>query len=185
MEKRRPMRGKNSYLDDFHLNLAGEYIYEGAFYACGTKGAEQKQLRVRLWALSALALLSVLAGGFLPVPGMQGCAYVLLPYAAELLAAVSVIWAFGKLGRNWDSVREYTYERSVTVLPHRTALTAVFSLIGIVAESIYLLVSGAQGQMLFAVIYYALKFVAMVSALGIHRALARTNWAKVPKNGDE
>ena len=33
MAKKRGKRGENSYLNDFHPNLAGEYIYDGALYA--------------------------------------------------------------------------------------------------------------------------------------------------------
>ena len=37
MEKKRRKRGENSYLNDFHPNLAGEYIYSGTLYACGAR----------------------------------------------------------------------------------------------------------------------------------------------------
>lgn len=185
MEKRRPRRGKNSYLNDFHLNLAGEYIYEGAYYTCRTSGAELKKLRLRLWALAVLAVLAALAGGFLPAPGMQNCFYVLLPYAGELISAVSVLWALAKLGADWQRVREYTYERSVTVLPQRTALVLVFSATGFVGECVFLFLSGNRGHLPAAILFCLLKIAVFLSALTIHRVIRRTAWDKIPKSGNE
>lgn len=182
MEKRRPKRGKNSYLNDFHLNLAGEYIYEGECYACRMAEAERKKLRLRLWALAALSTLSATAGGFIPAPGMQNCFYVLLPYVGELIGSVSVVWAFAKLGSNWESVREYTYERTVTVLPQRTALVMFFAALDLVGECVFLLRSGSGGRGGFAVLFCLLKLLSFLSALTIHRAIRRTTWDKIPKS---
>lgn len=184
MEKKRPKRGKNSYLNDFHPNLAGEYIYEGAYFTCRTAGEAQKKLRSRLWAAAAAMLLCAVAGGCIPAPGMRNCAYVLLPYVGELLAAVSVVWAFAKLGGDWARVREYTYERSVTVLPRRAALAAGFSALGAAAETVFLLHSGG-GDTLFAAVYYLLKLLVFVCAVYIRRAMQRTDWENVSKNGEE
>ena len=66
---------------------------------------------------------------------MQNCFYVLLPYLGEFLGAASVIWALAKLGMDWSAVREYNYKKSVAVLPVRTAVTAVFSLLSIVSKN--------------------------------------------------
>lgn len=185
MEKRRPRRGKNSYLNDFHRNLAGEYIYEGMSYTCRVKGAERKRLRLRLWALTVLMVLAAVAGGCIPAPGMQNCFYVLLPYAAELMASVSVLWAFGKLGTNWGSVREYVYERSVTVLPQRTALVCIFAAAGFVGEIIFLVLSSGGGQMFFAALFLLLKVLSFLSALTIHHTIRGITWDKLPKTDIE
>ena len=37
MGKKRGKRGTNSYLNDFHLNVSGEYVYEGGRYALEDK----------------------------------------------------------------------------------------------------------------------------------------------------
>ena len=34
MDEKHKKRGRRSHLNDFHLNVAGEYVYDGSFFAC-------------------------------------------------------------------------------------------------------------------------------------------------------
>ncbi len=184
MEKKRRKRGENSYLNDFHPNLAGEYIYDGTLYACQADAAAIRTAQRRIWAAGALLALLAVAGGCIPAPGMQNHFYVILPYLGELIAALTVGWALAKLGRDWTAVREYVYERTVPALPRRAAAAAVFALLGVIAEAVHLALSAAGGQTLFAALYFLLKLLAALCALFIRREILQTNWAKVPKNTD-
>lgn len=69
MAKKRGKRGENSYLNDFHPNLAGEYIYDGALYACQSDPDTQKKSRRRLWGCTTLLLLAALLSGQHPRTG--------------------------------------------------------------------------------------------------------------------
>lgn len=182
MEKKRRKRGENSYLNDFHPNLAGEYIYDGTLYACAADADVQRSLKRRLWACAALLPAAAVASGSIPAPGMLNCFYVILPFLFELIAAVTVAWAVVKLGRDWDAVREYVYERSVTVLPGRAAAAAVCAAAGFLCEIIYLAVSGHDGQPLYAALYLLLKVLSLVCALTIRKLVKRSDWVKVTKS---
>lgn len=105
----------------------------------------------------------------------------LLPYLGEFLAAGSVIWALVKLGTDWSAVREYNYKQSVAVLPVRTAVTAVFSLLGIVCELIFFFVNDHAGQTFFALLYVLLKLTALLSALVLRAEIMQAEWDKLPK----
>lgn len=182
MEKKRRKRGENSYLNDFHPNLAGEYIYDGALYACTADADARKALKRRLWICAALLLIAAVVSGSIPAPGMLNCFYVILPFILELIAAVTVAWAAVRLGRDWDAVREYVYERSVTVLPGRAMAAAVCAAAGFLCEIIYLAVSGHDGQPLYAALYLLLKALSLLCALTIRRLVRRSDWAKVTKS---
>ena len=184
MAKKRGKRGENSYLNDFHPNLAGEYIYDGALYACQSDPDTQKKSRRRLWGCTALLFLAVLTSGSIPAPGMQNCFYVILPFLGELIAAVSVVWAVVKLGRDWSAVREYVYERTVPALPGRALCAAVFAAAGILCELLYLALSGHGGQLFSALLFVMLKVLSLICALTIRRELSEQNWSKVPKCED-
>lgn len=181
MAKKRGKRGENSYLNDFHPNLAGEYIYDGALYACQSDPDTQKKSRRRLWGCTALLLLAALLSGSIPAPGMQNCFYVILPFLGELIAAVSVVWAVVKLGRDWNAVREYVYERTVPALPGRALCVAAFAAAGILCELLYVILSGHGGQLFYAFLFVILKVISLICALTIRRKLKCLNWAKVPK----
>lgn len=184
MAKKRGKRGENSYLNDFHPNLAGEYIYDGALYACQSDPDTQKKSRRRLWGCTTLLLLAALLSGSIPAPGMQNCFYVILPFLGELIAAVSVVWAVVKLGRDWSAVREYVYERTVPALPGRALCAAVFAAAGILCELLYLALSGYGGQLFSALLFVMLKVLSLICALTIRCELNEQNWAKVPKCED-
>ena len=181
MEKKRRKRGENSYLNDFHPNLAGEYIYSGTLYACQNDDAKQRRSKRAVWGMAAILTVAVAAGGCIPAPGMQNCFYVLLPYLGEFLGAASVIWALAKLGMDWGTVREYNYKQSVAVLPVRTAVTAVFSGLGIVCELIFFFVNDHAGQTFFALLYVLLKLTALLSALVLRAEIMQAEWDKLPK----
>lgn len=184
MAKKQKKHGRNSYLNDFRLNVAGEYIYDGALYACrdGADGIRAAQRRV--WTAGALLVLAAVLGGCIPAPGMQNHFYVILPYLGELTASLTVFWALVRLGRSWTSVREYVYERTVPALPRRAMAAAVCALLGAAAEGVHLVLSGAGGQVFPVALYFLLKLLAAASALTIRRAMILSNWDKVSKNGD-
>ena len=112
MAKKRGKRGANSYLNDFHLNVSGEYVYEGELYALEDK-PQHAAKKKKFWVLTALLTAVSVAGGCLPAPGMRNCFYVILPYLGELTCSLLVAWAAVRLGTNWSAVREYRYELSL------------------------------------------------------------------------
>lgn len=111
MGEQHKKHSRREHLNDFHLNVAGEYVYNGALYACQSDDAKQHRIKRAVWGMAAILIVAVIAGGCIPAPGMQNCFYVLLPYLGEFLGAGSVIWALAKLGMDWGTVREYNYKK--------------------------------------------------------------------------
>ena len=111
MGEQHKKHNRREHLNDFHLNVAGEYVYDGALYACRNDDAKQRRSKRAVWGMAAILIVAVIAGGCIPAPGMQNCFYVLLPYLGEFLGAASVIWALAKLGTDWSAVREYNYQK--------------------------------------------------------------------------
>lgn len=185
MEKKRPKRGKNSYLNDFHVNLAGEYIYDGEVYACAGGDAEVKALRIRLWAYAAVIAAASVISGCISAPGMQNCFYVILPYIGELCAALSVVWALARMGTDWNSIRAYVYERTVPALPRRALLASGLAAAGFIAETVFLILSGSGGQGGFAALFLLLRAAVFGSGMLIRRHFHGVNWDKVSKKTDE
>ena len=86
MGEQHKKHSRREHLNDFHLNVAGEYVYDGALYACQSDDAKQRRLKRAVWGMAAILIVAVIAGGCIPAPGMQNCFYVLLPYLGEFLA---------------------------------------------------------------------------------------------------
>ena len=181
MGEQHKKHSRREHLNDFHLNVAGEYVYDGALYACQSSEEKQRRIKRAVWAMAAVLIAAVAAGGCIPAPGMQNCFYVLLPYLGEFLGAASVVWALVKLGTDWDAVREYNYKKSVAVLPVRTVVTAVFSALGIVCELIFFFTDDRAGQTFFALLYILLKLTALLSVLVLRAEIMQAEWDKLPK----
>ena len=181
MGEQHKKHNRREHLNDFHLNVAGEYVYDGALYACTLDETAQRGMRRSLAALAAVQLVAVIASGSIPAPGMQNSFYIILPFLGELIAAVSTAWAIFKLGSDWNAVREYIYERTVPVLPRRALAAAILAFLGILCEGIHLALAGHGGRLFYAVLYFIFKVLSILCALTIRRTMLHTNWAKVPK----
>ena len=182
MDKKRGKHGENSYLNDFHRNLAGEYVYSGAHYAVTGGEAERAAMKRALWARTALLAAATILSGCFSAPGMRGCFYVILPYAGELICVFLTVWGVVRLGTDWIAVREYVYDRSVRVLPARAACAALFAALGAAGELVFLVLSPDGGQLLPAAAFLLLRAAAALAAAGVRRLLLRSNWCKMPEN---
>lgn len=181
MDEKHKKRGRRSHLNDFHLNVAGEYVYDGSLFACRSSEESLRGSKRAVWIMAAALALAVVAGGCIPAPGMQNCFYVLLPYLGEVVAAASVVWALAKLGTDWREVREYNYEKSVAVLPVRTVVTAGFAALGIVCEGIFFFANKPADKALFDLLYVLLKLIVLLCALGVRAKIMQAEWDKIPK----
>mgnify|MGYP003247044284 CR=1 FL=1 len=149
MGEQHKKHSRREHLNDFHLNVAGEYVYDGALYACQSSEEKQHRIKRAVWGMVAILIVAVIAGGCIPAPG--------------------------------SAVREYNYKKSVAVLPVRTAVTAVFSLLGIVCELIFFFVNDHAGQTFFALLYVLLKLTALLSVLVLRAEIMQAEWDKLPK----
>ena len=142
-EKKR--QGRRAHLNDFYRDVAGNYVYTGTCYVCRAADGERAALLRRLWLLTAVMAAAVVAGGCISAPGMSRCFYVLLPYAAEMGLTGSVVWAMTRWQAREYPMREYVYKATVRALPGRCLAEAVLAGAGIIAETVYLILSGSGG----------------------------------------
>ena len=83
-DKKKKQAGRRAYLNDFHRDLTGAYIYDGSHFHFAGDG--WKQVLLRLWALGLVLVVLVLAGGF-SGETMSHCVFQILPYLVEVGAA--------------------------------------------------------------------------------------------------
>ena len=93
-DKKKKQAGRRAYLNDFHRDLTGAYIYDGSHFHFAGDG--WKQVLLRLWALGLVLVVLVLAGGF-SGETMAHCVFQILPYLVEVGAVGSVVWALVRL----------------------------------------------------------------------------------------
>ena len=65
-DKKKKQAGRRAYLNDFHRDLTGAYIYDGSHFHFAGDG--WKQVLLRLWALGLVLVVLVLMNRPLCVP---------------------------------------------------------------------------------------------------------------------
>ncbi len=169
-KNKRPRR--RAYLDDFARTASGEYVYTGVTYAFQGREAQRRRCLFFFGLLAAGMAAAAVICGCISVPGLDRCAYVLLPYTASLAATVSLVWAFGRLAAGGEPLRAYVYRATVAQFPLRTALTIAAAALALGGEALYLLLHGAQGDPIGAAVYLALQGLILSGAV-LWRQLGR------------
>ena len=172
-KKKRPHR--RDYLNDFRLNVAGEYVYTGRTFRWP---AGRKQTLIRFWILSLFACAAAAAGGCIPGTGMEGSAWVLLPYVAGLICAFVCLYTVGKLAFAGEEVREYIFKGSVEELPLRTLMTAIFSSIAVLGELVNLFLPIFRGKIWAGILFMGLEAAICTAAILLRRAVVRLEWTQ-------
>lgn len=198
-EKKR--KSRRAYLDSYKKKEDGRYVYEGEIYLYvgnGFVGNDSKDNRLkgpgskagnpdgnglkkelaRLCFLCGALLCVLLAAGCSTAPGPDSSAYVLLPYAANLVACVSVCWGMGRLVKGGNPLKGHVYEASVAQIPGRALVCAICSGAVVTGEGIYLFQNGADGRILAVFGFLVLETAALILALWTRKLVVGMKWEK-------
>ena len=120
--------------------------------------------RSSVWAVLMAAMI---INGCIPAPGMAGCFYVLLPYAAQVVSAAALGVALLSVATAGNPLREYQYEAAVKKIPMRSRLAAIFAGASVLGELLYLIQNGAGNAAGMAALFLVLEVIACVCAAWI------------------
>lgn len=169
-------KGRRAYLNDIKKDRDGRYVYEGTLYLWKEDRESRKGSLQKLWVCCGILMAAVLAAGSIPAPGMSGCFYLVLPYAVQVIAAVSVCWGLGRLSIGGSPLREYVYEAAAKKLPGRAAVTAAASLLTAIGEIIYIFTNAGQENAGMAILLILLETAASASALFLRKIVRGLSW---------
>ena len=141
-DKKKKQAGRRAYLNDFHRDLTGAYIYDGSHFHFAGDG--WKQVLLRLWALGLVLVVLVLAGGF-SGETMSHCVFQILPYLVEVGAVGSVVWALVRLTSGGETLRAYVYKATVQALPGRAVLVMCAAGAGMLGTVLCMIVRPRDG----------------------------------------
>lgn len=167
---------RHSKLEYFQRNAAGEYIYTGKHMSYVSTERSRKRLLLALWGLGAVGTACLLACGFLPVKGFDGCFYVLLPYIVSLIAAFSCLWTIGELTGGGDPLRQYVHDATVLKLPGRAMVSAVAALACILGEIVSCALNGADGETGSLIAFFLLLAVGAGAMVLLRRCIRGAVW---------
>ena len=181
-QKKNGKVGRKAYLKDFRKTAGGAYRYYGKLYAL--HGVKEKSFMAESGVFSCGALALTVVSGLLSGPGMDRTPYVLLPYVLTVGAAGSVVWAFCRLLFADRPVRAYVYQGAVQSMPRRCVFTVVAVFLRAAGQTAFLLIHPPQGEILSAVLDYALGAAVVAAVLVLRRLYVRADWREIPQSGD-
>lgn len=167
---------RNDYLKDFYKNLAGEYVYTGAYFEQQGTATEIKACSRKLSVEAIGIALALIFAGCESAAGMTGCWYVLMPYAVEAIAAFVTVWSLIRMLRAGFSLRAYVYERTVKKLPDQATLLMVFAGVSAAGAIAYLAIHGFEGRLAGALFYLLMKAAQMLLAYDVRRTVSAMRW---------
>lgn len=167
--------GKRAYLNDFKPNVAGEFIYTGKTYRWQQ---DRKPVLLRLWLLSGIAAAATLINGCISGTGMDKHFWTLLPWVISLVAALSMVYAVGRLTFAGEQVREYILEATVEKIPMRGMICAVFAGVSAVGGIVNLFLADFAGNLVCGVIFVVLQGASAGCSVVLRRTVERLEWAK-------
>ncbi len=176
MEGKSPRR--RSYLNDFQPTAGGEYVYTGALYGWAEPGQARRRALIRLWLGAALPAMLIVAAGCIPVPGMQNCPYVLLPYAGALVSQAAVLWLMCRLSYGGERLRAYVYEATVGRFRVRGGCALGFAALTLLGHGVYLLRNGTEGHACAALLFWLLLGGCAACQLWWLRTACALRWTK-------
>lgn len=161
-------------LKDFGRDESGKIAYLGDHVRLAA-GHDRRRLLATLWAACGAGALAVVGASFANPAGLSGCPYVVLPYMAQFVAVVWVVWGLGRLTAAGERVRVYVRDETVGALPRRCVVAAALGLAAAVGETVLLAVSGAA-PVAADVAFLACEAVSVAAFVVARRTCLATAW---------
>ena len=176
-ERAKKYSGKRAYLNNFEWREDGSYVYTGQYQNCHlTPVAYRREMTVLLLPAVISVALSF-AAGCVADTGMEGCFYLLLPYAGGLVVMVRTAWALIRMLHAGPRMRSYAYDKTAAALPRRTAFAVILPGAALVGF-IYAMLSGTYtGRGIGAVLFVISQLAEFLASLLIRMRSKNISWS--------
>ena len=143
MAEKKKRRGRREHLNDFYLDVGGNYQYAGPIRRY-EGDMPWRDAALRVGVLAGAMALSLIAVGLIPAPSMVGMGnfYVVLPYVLELVGVFLSVWAAVRLIAGGEELRNYVYEATVDKFRGRLTMTMIFAISSVIGNAAFLIMKG-------------------------------------------
>lgn len=171
---------RREYLDEYKKDASGKYVYTGKTYTYTSGRLKSRRVFYAvLWLLFAVSFAALIVCGLFHVPGMLGCAYVLIPYTGAVVVSLTELWGMTSLSISGHPLTKHDYETTVQKLPRRAAVTMVCSALTVLGEIVYLIINGSGGvRPLNTVFFFILLAAAFCSCFIAAKLLSKATWTE-------
>lgn len=170
-------RKGRAYLQDFHKTESGGYRYEGAVYRAACSAGELRESVTRQILIAGAAFALSLIAGCFPPAVMGSRLYILLPFAAELFFAFSLLYRSIRIRIHGadGSLRSYIYMQTCEKFPLHAGLLTAFAGVTAGADLVWLILSKGQLSLLLLV-WLILQAGVILLSIRFKAACANITW---------
>lgn len=171
--------GRRSHLNDFKRGGDGKYSYKGKLYAFDGEEAERKRYILKILIFSAASFAASAVPELFPPVKLPGDVFnfSVIPWIAQIIASLTVLWAAVKLYSGGEPLREYIYLRTVKALPGRLLVCVICAILTAGAyATLYLLYGVGGSNALNAAVRPIGSLLCAVIASGVYRSTLKEHW---------
>jgi hypothetical protein len=170
---------KKTYLNDFKMNEAGKYEYQGKHYVFSGGESEQKAAYRKLWIMFAALAVMIIGSGFITAGGMSNTFYVIIPYIGELCALFALGWNHFKLLTKGEEIRSYVFLQANPKIPVAAVICAFFGAVSLIMSVVYTIIAGFEGGALMCIAYWLIKALVTACALIYRNYYINLEWVEI------
>ena len=183
-KKHRLFSGRD-YLNDFHQNIKGEYFYTGKIYAFDGSKQAYSQYLTYIITDSVLILGFTAAAEFFEPVKMSRFPLTIVLWLLQFIAASVLAWSCIRTAYRKNPLREYVYRKTAGTLRIKALVTAAISAAAALEMSIYLLLTGLDGNTWPNLIRPLLSVFTVVTAYRLYAYLKTVSWKEIPNEGKD
>ena len=182
-EKKKRRVSRRDYLNDFHQNIKGEYIYTGQLYSFKGSADEYRSYITVIITDAVLILgMTIASESFASVEmsryPLTAFFWLLGLVTSSVLLYSAVRTAFGK-----NPMRAYIYLSSAKTLSGKALAAMAAAALSFLENTVFLLVRGIDGVLWLNLIRPVLSLSAGYVAFRMYSFLKTVVWEEIPNDG--
>ena len=167
---------KKEYLNDFKKDDSGKYVNTGAHRSYEGGADSWRRTMIILWICCAVPAALLIAVGCIRNSGLLGNAFIILPYAAEMIVLFVIIWKMVRLTYGGTELRKYVHDSTVIHIPVYAGVAAAIAGIALAGIIISLITGTFSGSIAGIIIYILAQVSLGAGCLVIMRMIRGMNW---------
>ena len=181
-EMKKKRQSRRAFLNEFHLNEKGEYVYEGKMIGFVEKSVTYRQYLKQTCKTAILIFIFTAAAECLPAVTMSKFGVTMISWLGQIIVACLVLYAIWRIFWGKNPMREYVYKASQEKLPTRALLMSFFSFFTAASETVFILVKGCGGEVLFTILRPIFSLICGLMSVYLYRLAKNTKWEQVEGN---
>lgn len=180
MAKYKGWKKRYSYLDDYKPGMDGKYVYYGRHYIFEGTNNELRRYKLILGLADILFTALFIIGGCIDAGVIWNTWYVIVPFAAEVVAIFLLIWKTLTMIVEKVPIKAYLYKKSVPWFRPLLIILMITDILSLCMTALCMLLNPESIKVSGCIIYMVIKLLTALAAWILTGILKKNNWELDP-----